>query len=244
MKYFDRQFLRAEDFTAEQNYNIQRRRLHNRLMHTSGIAGEDQLSINHSIGENKLSVRPGTALDDKGQEIVVVDEGKSLILNADAGISEEGIYALYVEYDEEFTAKSKDPGASDFTRVQETPRFKFQKLTGSPPFNYPPLTLASVDVDKDGRLKTAPDTSMRKMVGTKMGFTGAFDALTAKSLNLREPGAIISPMWQVRLSLSERSQGRVGGRGPLRHAEGIRNSGGICNDVCDRFRPAETSRQR
>jgi hypothetical protein len=176
-------------------------------MHTSGIAGEDQLSINHSIGENKLVVQPGTALDDEGQEIVLVN-AETITLNADIGISEEGTYALYVEYNEKPTDPSPDPGLSDLmTRVQETPRFRFEKLTGSPPFNYPPLTLASVDVDKDGRLKAAPDTGMRKMVGTKMGFTGAFDALTAKSLTLREPGAIISPMWQVRLSLNDRSPG-------------------------------------
>jgi hypothetical protein len=202
--YFDRQFLRAKDFQAEQGYNIHRRRLHNQLMHTSGIAGEDQMSIEHSLEQNTLTVQPGTALDDEGREIVLLN-AETLHLDKELDITGEGTYALYVKYDEQLTDASPDPGLNGFpTRVQEIPRLKFQKLTDPPSF--PPLTLAKFVVDQEKRLKAAPDVDVRTFVGTKMGFTGAFDALTAKSLTLREPGAITSPMWQVRLSLSEQSK--------------------------------------
>ena len=38
MNYFDRQFLRAQDFMDEQDHYTDRRWRHNRLLHVSGVA--------------------------------------------------------------------------------------------------------------------------------------------------------------------------------------------------------------
>ena len=38
--YFENQFLHADDLTAEQEYHMEMRRRHNRLLHTWGIAPE------------------------------------------------------------------------------------------------------------------------------------------------------------------------------------------------------------
>jgi hypothetical protein len=204
MNYFDRQFLRAKDFQAEQDYSIHRRRLHNKLMHSAGIAGEDQLSVKHSITENTLTVQPGTALDEEGREIVLVN-AVTLQLDKQPDITGEGTYALYIEYAEQRTDASPDPGLSGLpTRIQEVPVFKLQKIATPPTF--PRLTLATVDVDEERRLKGEPNFEQRRLVGTKIGFTGTFDALTAKSLTLQGIGTIESPRWRVRLSLSEQSK--------------------------------------
>ena len=67
--YFDRQFLRAADFLAEQAYDLDRRRRHNRLLHGPGVA--EGLQVSGNPGDTFISVSPGTAYDALGQEIVL-----------------------------------------------------------------------------------------------------------------------------------------------------------------------------
>ena len=44
LNYFDHQFMHVEDFTDEQTYHREMRRLHNQLLHTWGICAGLQLS--------------------------------------------------------------------------------------------------------------------------------------------------------------------------------------------------------
>ena len=75
MNYFDRQFLRAADFKVEQEYHLQRHRLHNKLLHTPGVAKD--LQVSGIAGTNTLTVAPGIAIDVEGREIVL-SEGDSV----------------------------------------------------------------------------------------------------------------------------------------------------------------------
>ena len=71
MNYFDRQFLRAADFQVEQKYHLDRHRRHNRLLHTSGLGGPDDLSVTGTLGQSVVTVSSGTAIDTQGREIVL-----------------------------------------------------------------------------------------------------------------------------------------------------------------------------
>ena len=197
MNYFDRQFLRAADFQVEQKYHLDRHRRHNRLLHTSGLGGPDDLRVTGTPGQSVVTVSSGTAIDNQGREIVLsASEPVSL-----SRVPEAGKYAIYVELIEELTDPSTDPGVVGSTRTTETPKFRFQKLVANRP-EYPPLTLAAITVDAEKNLTEDPDLSMRKLAGTVAGFTGKFDTVTANSLTLtQDGGAIESPMWKVRLSL-------------------------------------------
>jgi hypothetical protein len=73
LHYFNHQFLKADDFTAEQDYHIHMRHHHNRVLHSPGIAEGLEL---HKVGDREVLVKPGTAIDERGREIVVEAEVK------------------------------------------------------------------------------------------------------------------------------------------------------------------------
>ena len=68
MNYFDRQFLRAADFQVEQKYHLDRHRRHNRLLHTDGLGGPDDLRVTGIKGQSEVTVSSGTAIDQQGRE--------------------------------------------------------------------------------------------------------------------------------------------------------------------------------
>jgi hypothetical protein len=118
LHYFDHQFLRAADFTAEQEYHLGRRRLHNRTLHTWGIA--EGLGLTFDAGAAAVTVQPGTAIDGEGHEIVLTEDRRVDLAAHPAGA------ALYitVEYRETPTDLSKETDIHDNTRWTEDPDVK------------------------------------------------------------------------------------------------------------------------
>src|SRR5262249_58352058 len=53
-RFFDGRFLRAGDFIAEQDYHLDRRRRHGRLLHTSGVA--NGLVVSGAVGSTTVTV--------------------------------------------------------------------------------------------------------------------------------------------------------------------------------------------
>jgi hypothetical protein len=67
--FFFGKLLTAEDLTAEQNYHLQKQKLHNRYLHGWGVVSGLRVdSINGSI-----HISAGLALDCEGNEIIVED---------------------------------------------------------------------------------------------------------------------------------------------------------------------------
>ena len=71
LHYFDQQFLRAADFTAEQDYHVGLRRAHNRSVHGWGIASGLAVDL---TPPTSVTVRAGYALDSAGREIVLTED--------------------------------------------------------------------------------------------------------------------------------------------------------------------------
>jgi hypothetical protein len=69
VRYFNRQFLRPQDFTDEQAYHVALRRRHNIAGHSWGIV--DGLSLSTDGGP--LVVEPGFAWDGYGREIALIE---------------------------------------------------------------------------------------------------------------------------------------------------------------------------
>jgi hypothetical protein len=69
VNYFDRQFLRTQDFADEQSYHIAMRRRHNIAQHSWGIV--EGLQMVHD--EQNLFVQPGMAIDVFGRELILED---------------------------------------------------------------------------------------------------------------------------------------------------------------------------
>jgi len=68
VRYYDEQFLKDQNFINEQKYHINRQRLSNRL-HVSGII--EGLEVDENKEDGKLTIMPGTAIDQKGRMIVL-----------------------------------------------------------------------------------------------------------------------------------------------------------------------------
>lgn len=69
IRYFCGQLLNAEDFTAEQEYFVEKLRRHNRHLHGWGISS----GLEVSCDESTVTVSPGVAIDCAGNEIILDD---------------------------------------------------------------------------------------------------------------------------------------------------------------------------
>jgi hypothetical protein len=80
LRYFDGQFLREQDFIAEQQYHLDRERRLARVAHTAGVV--EGLEVTAVPNAPKVTVAAGTALDGHGRLLVRVDAGDPLDLTA------------------------------------------------------------------------------------------------------------------------------------------------------------------
>src|ERR1700682_1496595 len=113
LRYFDGQMLTAKDFQAEQDYQIEKRRLHNRRLHGVGVV--DGLAVSVNAPGTVVLVSPGLALDCYGREILV--EGP---VRLELGIHTSDVCFVAIEYAE--TASDPVPGpngVAEFSRVKE-----------------------------------------------------------------------------------------------------------------------------
>ncbi|MCG8353894.1 MAG: hypothetical protein MI924_39520 [Chloroflexales bacterium] len=69
--YFERQFLRTQDFTAEQQYHLAMRRRHNIAHHIWGVVAGLRLEVDK---DNNLFVGSGMAIDGYGRELILAQK--------------------------------------------------------------------------------------------------------------------------------------------------------------------------
>ena len=166
MNWFDRQFLRAQDFADESDYQVDRLRRHLWTLHTPGIA--EGLVVRGQPGDGAVTVDPGTAVDDKGREIVLLTASSPLPLPSST-TSE-----LYVSYTEAQTDQSQDPGITGYTRITEIPRFDFRETApGSAPIPADGVLLARLAL-ASGQLTAQPDSTVQTKAGAAVGDVTAF----------------------------------------------------------------------
>ena len=71
LTYFAGQLLGASDFQAEQQYLIERRYLHNRVLHGFGVASGLAVTVAVDGSSPSVMVGPGLALDRHGREVAL-----------------------------------------------------------------------------------------------------------------------------------------------------------------------------
>jgi hypothetical protein len=114
VRFFDGQLLTAQDFQAEQEYQMESRRLHNRMLHGVGVAAGLAVSVDDGTGAVVL-VSPGFALDGNGNQILV-----EVPVRIDLGICTGDVCFITIE----FTETATDPvpgviGGVEFSRMTE-----------------------------------------------------------------------------------------------------------------------------
>jgi hypothetical protein len=158
--YFDRQYLRLDEFVDEQAYHLVAHRRHNLAHHHPwGIVGGLELCLDET---GRPAVEPGFAVDGYGRDLVL-DAAQPVPVTAFDELGSEEI-AVWIVYDrfgsdrapEGYAGCDRSAAAADFYREQERPRI----VTDVPdPDAFDPRAPETVpEADRDfGPHRTPPD---------------------------------------------------------------------------------------
>jgi hypothetical protein len=158
--FYEREYLRSDDFAAEQNYHMEMRRRLNLALHLYGIVnGLELLKGPLTPGvPDQFYISPGMAIDAYGREIVLFApyafSEDDLLGNR---ISQPGVYTVWIAYTRE-PARPPSPGYrvcdldNQFTRWREAAEILIAndlKDVGQDPATAPGVAAAlSDDADK------------------------------------------------------------------------------------------------
>lgn len=126
LRYYQRQYLGAEDFTAEQDYQRSMRRRHNVGPHTWGlVAGLEVVEVENAAGGVDVYVMPGMAIDGFGREVLVLEPARVPPTQLQRFAGQPGTYGLWIGYDDEMAGRARGGFAGceegdPFGRVRET----------------------------------------------------------------------------------------------------------------------------
>ncbi|MEP6620354.1 MAG: hypothetical protein ABJE47_13605 [bacterium] len=186
--YFTSQFLVDKDFNDEQAYHLNARRLHDRLLHTSGVA--EGLDITF-VGPTQVQVGVGSAIDASGRQIII---GDALTYTLATAGNDLDVF-ITIAYQEVFDPADHytQAGLDKFIRTTERPLV--QDGTAVPPTDGSVIVLARVKLDGSGAIAAATsiDTSIRTLAGAQLApssVTLAKLALDARPLNVQGANAI------------------------------------------------------
>ncbi|MFL6290842.1 MAG: hypothetical protein ACJ759_08110 [Thermoanaerobaculia bacterium] len=156
LKYFNGQFLQQQDFTAEQEYHLDRQRRHNRQLHTPGIA--DGLTVTATVNTSSARISPGTALDPDGRLIVLTD-------NFDVAFPSVAQFVLVLISYAEVADVDSTVGDTGKTRWRERPRIEVVPASSVTPGD-PRVQLAKLQISSTGTI-LQHDTSVRVLAGNR-----------------------------------------------------------------------------
>jgi hypothetical protein len=178
-RFFDGERLTASDLLAAQVYERELRWLHNRSLHSWGIAVG--LAAAGARGDRSVAVGAGYALDCRGRDLIVA-EPVSLQVPPVAGDGKGGAatYLLTVSYldDEQLPAEQRAGvcGTSGAVRLAEQALLRWQSLADTAPdTRYRPgldVVVASVSI-KGCKLAAAPSTAERQDAAVARPYVGA-----------------------------------------------------------------------
>lgn len=179
LKYYNGQFLQEQDFTAEQEYHLDRLRRHNRQLHVPGIA--DGLTV--TVGTTSASVAPGTAIDREGRQIVLT----APFSVAFSSLTNQWVLVV-ISYGQE---ESDDATVGDAgkTRWLERPQVAAIPESGAPPEDVR-IRLARLRIAANGTI-AEQDMTVRTLAGVRLR-----PEETLERLRLSRQG-VSSNLWPV-----------------------------------------------
>src|SRR5215213_9047799 len=169
LKYYNGQFLQEPDFTAEQEYHLDRQRRHNRQLHTPGIA--NGLAVTATVNTTSALVAPGTAIDGEGRQIVL-HEQRTVGFES----SHNGQWVLVVISYEQEESDEATVGDAGKTRFKEVPRVEAILETGAPSEN-DRIRLARLQIASGGTI-LQQDMTVRTPAGARLRPQETLERLT------------------------------------------------------------------
>jgi hypothetical protein len=169
LKYYNGQFLQEPDFTAEQEYHLDRQRRHNRHLHTPGIA--HGLAVTAAVNTNSVSVAPGTAIDDQGRQVVLHEPATVGFDSSHNGQSVLVVISYAQEESDDATV-----GDAGKTRWLERPKVEAILESSAPPASER-IRLARLQINGSG-LITSADMGVRVPSGARLRPAEMLERLT------------------------------------------------------------------
>lgn len=162
LNYFTGFFTTARDWNEGQDYHIQKRKLHNRRLHTPGIvAGEGADLRVAAAGGLNVAVLPGAALDGQGNEIYL---GEARVITIDPSLytlpGTVYIRATFGEAQTHFVQNMETPQYSGYTRITEQPVIQ---VTAERPDNSTGIELARIHLQPGGAAISEPSDPMNPL---------------------------------------------------------------------------------
>jgi hypothetical protein len=147
--YFERQFLGAQDFEAEQQYHLAMRRRHNIAQHRWGIVVGLELGRDD---DGSLWVLPGMAIDGYGRELILAE--RQQLATGEFAAKDSDTLDVWIEYErlgsdtrsQRMRGCDADDGLS-FYRWQEQPRIRLTRPDPNAPDRRKPGTVPDGDQD-------------------------------------------------------------------------------------------------
>jgi hypothetical protein len=156
--YYDRQYLRRQDFSDEQSYQIALRRRHNISAHSWGIVAGLEIAQEEGV----LGIRPGLAIDGYGRELLLA--GRYPIAVEEFQRLGSNRLDVWLNYETRNAAMPpKGYGACDgnaedeFYRTQEQPRVSLERAGISRIDARRPKQVPKVILDSPSQLETPDD---------------------------------------------------------------------------------------
>jgi hypothetical protein len=179
LHYFDYQFLRARDFTDEQQYHREMLRLHNRELHKWGIAR----GLVVTAAGSGVHISKGCAFDAAGN-LLLLEEDVTRDL---AGHAANAPVWITIRYSTRATDPSDESGINDDTRWTEEPEIRALDAAPAAQDEGTVLVLAEAlrtgtaitRIEEAGRRRAAVlDEDLRASVNAKMNRAG--DTMTGQ----------------------------------------------------------------
>jgi hypothetical protein len=122
LNFFRGQKADWSDWYAEIEYRVEKHRLHNRLLHSPGVIREDIHGLQVTArGDMTVEVKPGFALDGRGNEICLEDIAIKAISTNSFKLPQETVYIVvrYLEEPTDFIAYKHNLAIKGHRRIQE-----------------------------------------------------------------------------------------------------------------------------
>ena len=152
INFFEGFFTTDEDWNAAEAYHLEKRRLHNRVLHQPGIVpivGGGLKATSRGKGDLSFEVAPGYALDGKGNEIVLRDPAVKVIEVEKLKLPQTVYIGIrYFEEPTDFIAYKENPRFKGHRRIEE--KCKVEVLP-KPPDNEEFIELARVRLEEGVR---------------------------------------------------------------------------------------------
>ena len=175
LNYFNQQFLIEADFETEQTYHLEMRRRHNRLLHTAGIA--EGLEVVKTEAK-KLKVTPGTAIDVKGQELILLNDS-ALDLPASTSTPNAVVFITIAYGEKESDPQPPEPATRvGYTRVTERPII----VADTPTPDSSVVQLAKITLDSSGNVPGNVNDKFDSGVRVAAGSVLADNSVSVKKL--------------------------------------------------------------